>query len=205
MSASAEEFESFPGGEDNVDAAGEAETPVPDCVDSDTASHSVPAEDEDGSEALAADPLAEAMASIAALEDELARARADFYNLTQEYNGYVKRSKAEGMARYEEGISKVANALLPVLDDVQLAREHGDLDGAPGQIVEKLEQTLSTNFKIERFGAVGETFDPMMHEALMHSTSPDVSEEQIGTLIQPGYRMGEKLLRPARVAVVSPE
>ena len=145
------------------------------------------------------------MSSIEKLEGDLARARADLFNLTQEYNGYVKRSKAEGMARYDEGIAKVANVLLAVLDDAQLAREHDDLTGTAGRIVEKLEQTLATNFKIERFGAEGDAFDPMIHEALMHSTSPEVDAEQVGTLIQPGYRMGEKLLRPARVGVVSPE
>lgn len=162
-------------------------------------------EHEAEADGVAADPLAEAMDSISKLEDELARARADLYNLTQEYNGYVKRSKAEGLARYDEGIAKVAAVLLPVLDDVQLARDHEDLDGTAGRIVEKLEQTLATNFKIERFGAEGEPFNPMIHEALMHSTSSEVESEQIGTLVQPGYRMGEKLLRPARVGVVSPE
>ena len=156
-------------------------------------------------EEVAADPLAEAMDTISNLEAELARARADLYNLTQEYNGYVKRSKADGLARYDEGIAKVANTLLAVLDDAQLARDHEDLTGTAGRIVEKLEQTLETNFKIQRFGAEGDSFDPTIHEALMHSTSPEVSSDQVGTLIQPGYRMGEKLLRPARVGVVSPE
>lgn len=176
-------------GADGVAGPGEdsAEAPVP----------------EDGG--VAADPLSEAMETISNLEDELARARADLYNLTQEYNGYVKRSKADGLARYDEGLAKMADVLLPVLDDIQLARDHGDLTGVAGQIAEKLEQTLGTNFKIERFGAEGDAFDPNVHEALMHSTSPEVEAEQVATLIQPGYRMGDKLLRPARVGVVSPE
>ena len=166
---------------------------------------SVEVEAVSGEDEVAGDPLSEAMDSIARLEDELARARADYYNLNQEYSNFVKRSKADALARYDEGIAKVIDTLLPVLDDVQLAREHGDLEGTPGMIVEKLEQSLSTSFKLERFGEVGEAFDPQIHEALMNTPSADVDSEQVGTLIQPGYRLGEKLLRPARVGVLSPE
>lgn len=170
----------------------------------------VPAEAEAAADAgqdaeVEADPLSEAMSSISRLEDELARARADYYNLNQEYSNFVKRSKADAFVRYDEGIAKVIDTLLPVLDDVQLAREHGDLEGTPGMIVEKLEQSLATSFKLERFGEVGDAFDPQIHEALMNTPSAEVDSEQVGTLIQPGYRLGEKLLRPARVGVLSPE
>lgn len=158
-----------------------------------------------GEDEVEADPLSEAMSSISRLEDELARARADYYNLNQEYSNFVKRSKADAFVRYDEGIAKVIDTLLPVLDDVQLAREHGDLEGTPGMIVEKLEQSLATSFKLERFGEVGDAFDPQIHEALMNTPSAEVDSEQVGTLIQPGYRLGEKLLRPARVGVLSPE
>lgn len=161
--------------------------------------------EESGEDSIACDPLSEAMDSIARLEDELARARADHYNLNQEYSNYVKRSKADALARYDEGIAKVIDTLLPVLDDIQLAREHGDLEGTPGMIVEKLEQSLTATFKLERFGEVGDAFDPQIHEALMNTPSADVDSEQVGTLIQPGYRLGEKLIRPARVGVLSPE
>lgn len=151
------------------------------------------------------DPLAEAMATISSLEDQVARRGADLYNLEQEYKNYVRRSKAEGAVRREEGVASVVEALLPVLDDVELARQHGDLTGPFGAIAEKFESTLATSFGVERYGKVGDAFDPLMHEALMHSTSAEAEEETIGTLIQPGYRIGEKVLRPARVAVVSPE
>lgn len=151
------------------------------------------------------DPLSEAMKTIASLEDQLARARAETYNLQQEYNGYVRRSKQDGVQKREEGVTSVIESLLPVLDDVELARQHGDLQGPTGQIAEKIEQTLANNFEVERFGAVGDEFDPTIHEALMHQTSADATAESVGTLIQPGYRQGDKLLRPARVGVVSPE
>ena len=142
---------------------------------------------------------------VAELEEQLARRNADLYNLRQEYNGYVKRSKVDGLAQRDLGISKVLETLMSVLDDAYLAREHGDLIGAAGTIVEKLEQTLKTNFQLERFGKVGDIFDPQLHEALMSQASAEVESEQISQLIQPGYRQGEKILRPARVGVVTPE
>ena len=151
------------------------------------------------------DPLSEAMDTITSLEDQLARSRADVYNVQQEYNSYVRRSKLEGAARKEEGIASVIDNLLPVLDDIELARQHGDLEGPTGQIAEKIEQILSTNFQVERVGAEGDEFDPNIHEALMHQTSDDATSETVFALIQPGYRQGEKLLRAARVGVVSPE
>lgn len=151
------------------------------------------------------DPLEEAMKTIAQLEEKLARANADYYNLQQEYNGYVRRSKSEAAVRKEEGKHAVLEALIPVLDDIALAQQHGDLEGPAEQIVQKIEQTLQVNYQLERFGGEGDAFDPSIHEALMHTTSPDVEAEQVNVLIQPGYKAGEKLLRPARVGVVSPE
>ncbi|MBP3222779.1 MAG: nucleotide exchange factor GrpE [Actinomycetaceae bacterium] len=151
------------------------------------------------------DPLTEAMKTISRLEDDLARARADHYNLQTQYNNFVKRSRADAQTRFEEGVSKVLESLIEVLDDAQLAREHDDLEGPAGKIVEKLEQNLLQQFKLERFGAVGDTFDPQYHEALMNTPSADVSEEQVGTLIQPGYKVEDKVIRPARVGVLSPQ
>jgi len=92
-----------------------------------------------------------------------------------------------------------------VLDDVDLARQHGDLEGPFRSVAEKLENLLRTNFELERYGEVGEDFDPTFHEALMDTTSADVETPTVTTVIQPGYRMGEKVLRPARVGVTSPE
>ncbi|VEI13552.1 nucleotide exchange factor GrpE [Trueperella bialowiezensis] len=149
--------------------------------------------------------LDQALLKVAELEENLARRNADLYNLQQEYNGYVKRSKADGLVQYENGVTKVLDTLLSVLDDAALARQHGDLDGPAGTIVDKLEQTLETNFQLVRYGAEGDEFDPELHDALMNQTSPDVQTQQIAQLIQPGYRQGDKVIRPARVGVVSPE
>ena len=149
--------------------------------------------------------LDQALLRVAELEEQLARRNADVYNVQHEYSNYVKRSKADALAQYELGKAKVLEGLISVLDNAHLAREHGGLEGPAGKVVEELESTLSTNYHLERYGAVGDPFDPAIHEALMHSTSADVESEQVQILIQPGYRMGEKILRPARVGVVSPE
>ncbi|MDE1536667.1 MULTISPECIES: nucleotide exchange factor GrpE [Actinotignum] len=156
-------------------------------------------------EAVAADPLSEAMATISTLEDQLKRAQASLYNTETEYTNYVRRSKQEAGAHRDSGTLKVIEALLPVLDDVELARQHGDLEGPTGLIAEKVEQILFSTFKVARFGAVGDEFDPEYHEALMNRSSAEATAQTIETLIQPGYTVADKVLRPARVGVVSPE
>jgi len=197
--------------EENINAEGEElnQTPQPGEGERSEAAEAAtppePAEANGESEAeQPIDPLSEAMNTITSLEDQLARSNADNYNLRQEYNGFVRRSKQDGANRYEEGIAHVIESLLAVLDDIALARQHGDLEGPAGQIAEKLEQTLKVNFNVDRFGAEGDEFDPQVHEALMHQTSPDVTIEKVNVLIQPGYKVGEKLLRAARVGVISP-
>ena len=163
-----------------------------------------PPNDPSGSEDAGEGSLAELKAENAQLADELARANASLYNVNQEYANYVRRSKEAASAARQEGIEKVVTTLLSVLDDVELARQHGDLTGPLGSMAEKFESTLSTNFQLERFGAPGEEFDPMLHEALMDSPSEDVEVVSIAQVIQPGYRMGDKVLRAARVATNSP-
>lgn len=159
----------------------------------------------ESTDAEAPDPLEAAQATIADLEDQLARSRADVYNVSQEYNAYVRRSKAEAAAQKKAGVAEVLETLLSVLDDIELARQHDDLTGPAGQIATKVENTLETNYQLVRYGAVGDPFDPEIHDALMNTPSEDVETEQIGTLIQPGYKMGDRVLRPARVGVVSPQ
>jgi len=136
--------------------------------------------------------------------DELQRSKAAYYNLEQQYSGFVKRSKADAAAAHDRGVHSIVEALIPVLDDIELARQHGDLTGPFVSIAEKLEGTLA-RFGVVRYGAVGEVFDPAVHEALMHSHSADVTEPTVQMVLQPGYRTPERVLRAARVAVVDPE
>lgn len=150
--------------------------------------------------------LAKALSRVAELEDQLARAHAELYNLNQEYSNYVRRSKEAAPAHRESGQSEVLEALISVLDDVDAARAHGDLDEGPfASIAVKLESVLAQRFSLERFGAEGEDFDPAFHEALLANVNPEVEHPVIAKILQPGYRRGERILRAAKVMVDNPE
>ena len=150
------------------------------------------------------DPLAQAQAQAAQAADDLARARADLYNLQQEYQGFVRRSREGAASHRQAGAADVVEALIPVLDEIELARQHGDLTGTFETTAGKLESILAEKYSLERFGAVGEVFDPTLHEALMATESSEVTEPTIATVLQPGYRLGERVVRAARVQVANP-
>jgi molecular chaperone GrpE len=135
----------------------------------------------------------------------------DLQRLQAEYVNYKRRVDRDRAVVQERAAQSVIEALLPVLDDIHAAREHGDLEGGPfASIADKLESTLG-KFGLQRYGAAGEEFDPNLHEALMHTAWPqDGSVASSGSttvvqVLQPGYRAGEQVLRAARVAVADPE
>ena len=150
------------------------------------------------------DPLAQAQAQAAQAADDLARARADLYNLQQEYQGFVRRSREGAASHRDAGAAGVVEALIPVLDEIELARQHGDLTGTFETTAGKLESILAEKYSLERFGAVGEVFDPTLHDALMATESSEVAEPTIAAVLQPGYRLGERVVRAARVQVANP-
>lgn len=152
-----------------------------------------------------ADAVAAAQAEALDLADQLARRNADLYNVQQEYNAYVRRSKADAANQRQAGVHDVVEALLGVLDEIELARQHGDLTGPVGAIAEKLESTLGQRFGVVRYGAEGEEFDPEIHDALMHQADPSATATTVTQVLQPGYRAGEKVLRAARVGVTGPQ
>ena len=148
--------------------------------------------------------LEQARAEAAQAADDLARARADLYNLQQEYQGFVRRSREGAAGHRETGQAAVVEALIPVLDEIELARQHGDLTGTFETTAGKLETVLADKFGLVRFGEAGETFDPTIHEALMATESDEVDEPSIAMVLQPGYRLGERIVRAARVQVANP-
>ena len=131
----------------------------------------------------------------------------DLQRLQAEYVNYKKRVDRDRELHHHAAVSSVVEALLPVLDDVHLARQHGDLEGGPfAAIADKLEATLA-KFGVERFGQPGDAFDPTVHEALMHIEAELAEGTDVTTVVQvlqPGYKMGERLVRAARVAVADP-
>lgn len=142
---------------------------------------------------------------IGKLGDDLARAKADLYNLNNEYQSYVRRSKADIPAHKTAGQLDVLESLLSVLDDIYGARTAGDLkDGPFAAIAQKLEETLQNRFGLERYGAEGDHFDPKLHEALMANESADVSEPTVTQVLQPGYKVGDRVLRATKVMVSNP-
>ena len=141
--------------------------------------------------------LLAAQSEAAAHLDALQRERASFTN-------YRNRSLRDQEAARVKGVEDVLAALLPVLDDIDRARQHGELDGPFVAISDKLDASLA-KFGIERYGVVGEEFDPTVHEALMHQVDPEATSATVNMVIEPGYRIGEKVVRAARVSVVGPQ
>ncbi|MFD8275631.1 nucleotide exchange factor GrpE [Streptomyces flaveolus] len=129
---------------------------------------------------------------------------ADLQRLQAEYQNYRRRVERDRVAVKEVAIANLLSELLPVLDDVGRAREHGELVGGFKSVAESLETTVA-KMGLQQFGKEGEPFDPTIHEALMHSYAPDVTETTCVAILQPGYRIGERTIRPARVAVAEPQ
>jgi molecular chaperone GrpE len=137
---------------------------------------------------------------------------ADLQRLQAEYVNYKRRVDRDRAVVQERAVQSVIEAMLPVLDDIHAAREHGDLEGGPfAAIADKLESTLA-KFGLERYGKAGEEFDPNLHEALMHTAWPadgsltaEAGATTVVQVLQPGYRAGDQVLRAARVAVADPE
>jgi molecular chaperone GrpE len=124
--------------------------------------------------------------------------------VTAEYANYRKRVDRDRGAAAEQTTGAVLSALLPVLDDIDRAREHGDLVGPFAAVAESLTAAIG-KFGLVPFGEKGDPFDPTRHEAVAHQTSPDVTEPSCVEVMRRGYTLGERLLRPALVAVADPE
>ena len=143
-------------------------------------------------------------AELAALRNELDERTHDLQRVTAEYANYRKRVDRDRGAAAEQTTGAVLTALLPVLDDIDRAREHGDLVGPFASVAESL--TAATGkLGLVPFGDKGDPFDPNRHEAVAHQTSADVTEPTCVEVMRRGYTLGERLLRPALVAVADPE
>ena len=134
---------------------------------------------------------------------KLAERTADLQRVQAEYANYRKRVDRDRAAVREFAVAGALTELLPVLDDIGRARDHEELTGGFKAVAEALESAVS-KLGLSTFGKPGEVFDPNVHEALMHSYSADVTEPTCVQVLQPGYKVGERILRPARVAVAEP-
>jgi molecular chaperone GrpE len=134
---------------------------------------------------------------------QLAERTADLQRLQAEYANYRKRVDRDRQAVREQALANVLSELLPALDDIGRARDHGELTGGFKSVAESLEAAVA-KLGLISYGEDGDPFDPTVHEALMHSYSADVTEPTCVRILQPGYQVGDRILRPARVAVAEP-
>lgn len=135
---------------------------------------------------------------LAELRDDLARAQAELYN----FRARVERDRA---ANREAIIVEVIREVLPVLDDLDRAEAHGDLEeGSPLALVAQKMRSAFDRYLLERVGEVGEVFDPNRHEAVARVPVEGAEGETVADVLEPGYAVGERLVRPAKVAVAVP-
>ena len=151
---------------------------------------------EDTPNDLVAD-LAEAQARVASLTDDLKRLQAEYVN-------YKRRVDRDRGLVLENAKFSVLSSLLPVLDDLDRARQHGELEGGFKAVADALERIVAGQGLV-KFGKPGDEFDPNYHEALMHSHSPDVTTTTCRDIVSAGWQIGERVVRPAQVTVVDPE
>ena len=128
----------------------------------------------------------------------------DLQRLQAEYQNYRKRVDRDRALASELAVAALLVELLPILDDLDRAREHGELEGGFKSVAEQIERTVE-KLGLVKFGEAGTPFDPQIHEALMHLTSADVAEATATAILQSGYKLKDRVLRPARVAVTDPE
>jgi molecular chaperone GrpE len=148
---------------------------------------------------------------VAAAEEDVPKAEAllleertrDLQRVQAEYANYRKRAERDRLAAGDLAVGRTLGELLPVIDDLDRARAHGDLTGPLKAVADKLEAVF-TKLGLHPFGEVGDPFDPALHDAVMHDESDAVTVPTCTTVMRQGYKHGERLLRPAMVGVTDP-
>ncbi len=139
-------------------------------------------------------------------EDLAAERLADLRRVTAEYANYRKRTEANREAERERAVADTVKAILPVLDDLDRAEKHGDLDGdTPFATIAAKLRAAAEKLGLTPFGAPGEPFDHNVHEAIFQQPSPDVTEPTVTEVVEVGYTLGSTLVRAAKVVVAVPE
>ncbi|MFE1749183.1 nucleotide exchange factor GrpE [Streptomyces anandii] len=196
--------EETPGFDEQQPQAQPQQPDVPSGATSDDAEPQAASREKGAAPAGDADRTAAVTAQLDQVRTALGERTADLQRLQAEYQNYRRRVERDRIAVKEIAIANLLTELLPVLDDIGRAREHDELVGGFKSVAESLE-TVAAKMGLQQFGKEGEPFDPTIHEALMHSYAPDVTETTCVAILQPGYRIGERTIRPARVAVAEPQ
>lgn len=137
------------------------------------------------------------------LVEQLAERTGDLQRLKAEYDNYRRRVDRDRAVAGEMATARTVAALLPTLDDIGRAKAHGELEGGFRSVAEGLEKALVA-LGLESFGQAGDPFDPTLHEAVLHSYSPDVLEPTCVEVFSLGWKYADRVLRPAQVAVAEP-
>ena len=148
-------------------------------------------------EVVTEEAATESVDPVAALTDDLQRLHAEYAN-------YRKRVERDRALSAEVAISSVLLEFLAILDDLDRAAAHNELSGGFKAVADQVIATTS-KLGLEKFGDAPSTFDPNIHDALMHETSEEVKETTVTKILQPGYKYKERILRPARVVVTDPQ
>ena len=142
-------------------------------------------------------PLGQAKKEAAEYLEALQHERAEFIN-------YRNRMNKEREQSRQYGIVDVLTSLLPALDDIDRIREHGQMDDSFKAVATKIDKTFA-KFGVEKFGEKGEDFDPTKHEAVLQKPDPEAKKETVDTVVEAGYRIGDRVVRAARVVVSMPQ
>jgi molecular chaperone GrpE len=135
---------------------------------------------------------------------QLAERTEDLQRVTAEYANYRRRVDRDRQLVVDQAAERFAAQLFPIVDDIERARDHGELTGGFKLVADRILGLLD-GLGVQPFGASGDPFDPAMHEAVMHDTSADVAVPTATTVLRQGFRRGDRVLRTAMVAVTDPE
>src|SRR3954454_1939777 len=135
---------------------------------------------------------------------QLAERTEDLQRVTAEYANYRRRVERDRVLVVDQAAERVAGQLFPIVDDIERARDHGDLTGAFKVVADRVLGLLD-GLGVTTFGQAGDPFDPALHEAVMHDTSAEVAVPTASTVLRQGFRRGDRVLRTAMVAVTDPE
>jgi molecular chaperone GrpE len=138
------------------------------------------------------------------LEKQLAERTEDLQRVTAEYANYRRRVDRDRALVADQAAERFALQLFPIVDDIERARDHGDLTGGFKLVADRILGLLD-GLGVEAFGVAGDPFDPALHEAVIHDTSSEVSVPTATTVLRQGFRRGDRVLRTAMVAVTDPE
>jgi molecular chaperone GrpE len=168
-------------------------------IEGQDAADQAPAEPDAVDEALA--DLVEDLGPISKEAELLA----DLQRLQAEFVNYKARVERDRDVARNNAIAEVLRAFFPALDDLSRAEAHGDLEGSPFAAVANKLRAAGDKFGLKQFGAKGEVFNPELHDAIVQLPSAEVSEPTIADVVEPGYQLGERVIRAAKVAVTIPQ